>query len=971
MNAENQITIDGRPFAFSPGETILDIAKRNDIFIPTLCHLPGAQPTGACRMCVVEVERARSLMAACTVPATPNMVVHTNTPAVLAARRTILGLLLASGYHNCSVRTEAPAEWTALQSAAEAYDGSDELCEVYGACKLQALSYRYQVDSGAFAPRKPEYALESASPLILRDFSRCILCGRCVQACNEVQVNNALSHGFRGVKSKIVAMGNDSLRRSDCVFCGECIQACPVGALVETKSRYQIRPWQATHVRTTCGYCSVGCQLDLHVSKGRIRKVTGIDGALPNHGRLCAKGRFGFDFLRSPHRLTTPMIRRNGELAKASWDEALDVIAAKIKEIREQHGAESIAGICSASATNETLYVFQKLFRAGVGTNNITAPFAATPMSNSLEELESAGCILLIGSDVTQENPVAGTFIKRAVARGAKLIVIDAPETRISGFASVHLKAAEGTEAVLVNGMIRLLLDAGPPKGVTDPKRLDALKETAQKFTLGKVTETTGVDPAAVEEAVQTLRAAESTMLVSGPKVSAWLPVLTALQEVLGNLEGQSGGINPLGDLSNSAGAVLMGVHPQYLPGYADVGDAAARGRFEAVWGGTLAAKPGLALPQMVAGSVRMLFCAGENLALAEPGLEGAQAALESADFVVVQDILENESLRHADVVLPAAAWAEEDGTFTNCERRVSRARQAVDPPGEARPGTWIYTELARRLGHRWPEPNGRALWEQEIAGLVPQVGGITYARIESDGLQWPVADATGPGSPQLGGVRPPLLRPEWNSFNYHHRGLLEQCDGLLEALALARKPGAPVAANDPEEIARQLEAFLREEEIPEKKAELDELLASHRPMRGSLILVLQKVQGSIGFLPVPVQNYIALGLGLPASDVFGVVSFYSFFTMVPRGKHVIRVCLGTACYVKGSGKILEKIELHLGIKVGETTPDREYSLEAVRCVGACGLAPVAVVDETTHGMVDPAEAPQIVESYRSTSDDT
>ena len=360
--SENTITINGRTLEFSPGDTILDVARSDGIFIPTLCHLKGANPTGACRICVVEIEGGRALSPACAMPATKGMVIHTNSPVVLTARRYIVGMLLQSGNHNCASRLKDSAEWTELQQQAEAYDQSGELCDVYGECKLQALSYLYQADGGDLAGLDPHYPIEMSSPLIIRDSSRCILCGRCVQACNDIQVNNAISHGYRGATSKIVTMGDSSLERSDCVFCGECIQACPVGALVEKQSRYRIRPWEAKHVRTTCPYCGVGCQLDLHIKDNKIMKVTGVEDAAPNLGRLCAKGRFGFDFISSPKRLTKPLIRTNGELRDASWDEALDLVAAKIKETKEKSGADAIAAVCSARATNETLYLMKKLF---------------------------------------------------------------------------------------------------------------------------------------------------------------------------------------------------------------------------------------------------------------------------------------------------------------------------------------------------------------------------------------------------------------------------------------------------------------------------------------------------------------------------------------------------------------------------------------------------------------------------------
>ncbi len=972
MNAENYITINGRQLSFTRGETILDVAKRHNIFIPTLCHLPGTTATGACRVCVVEVEGARALMASCTVPAAHKMVVRTQTPKVLEARRTVLELLLAAGNHNCSIRAESPGTWTALQMRAEQYDGSAELCEVYGACKLQALSYRYQVRTGRLAGRPPAYPLENASPLILRDFSRCILCGRCVQACNEVQVNNAISHGFRGAKAKILAMGDASLDRSECVFCGECVQACPVGALVERRSRYRVRPWEATHVATTCGYCSVGCQLDLQVKDGRIMKVNGVEGADPNRGRLCVKGRFGFDYLNAAERLTRPLVRREGRLAEATWDEALDLVAARITEVKAKDGPAAVAGVCSAALTSESLYAFQKLLRGAVGTNNLTAPFASLPMTNSLAQLETAPVILLVGSDVTEENPVAGAFIKRAVLGGAKLVVVDARETRISQHAILCLRARAGSEAVLIQGLIRLLLETGTRAAGMDRSKLAALHESVEEFPAERVSAATGVAAEALERATQILGAGEPAMLVYGPKVAAWVPEFIRLQELLGNLDRDHGGVNGLGDLATSAGAALLGAHPRYLPGYAPVEDTGARETLARAWGRAPAERPGLIFPEILAaaagtsggGRIRVLLSAGENLAVAQRAIEGAARAIESVDFLVHCDTLKSEMLDHADVVLPLAAWGEEDGTYVSCERRVSLARRAVAPPEGARPAVWVFTEIARRLGAAWPQIDARALWDAEILAHVPQLSGITSARLESGGLQWPLTGADQGGSPRLDGQRPPFIKPEWAPINYHHRHLLEHCDGLLASLAGARQPAA--VASDPEQIRREMDAFLQAEGATAKKPKLDEILARYRPRRGGLIPVLQLFQEQLGHLPVLVQNYIALGLGLSAAEVFGVVSFYAFFTMTPRGRHTIRVCLGTACYVKESGKICENIAEHLKVKVGETTEDRLFTLTGVRCVGACGLAPVVVVDEITHGMVDPAKAAELIESYRS-----
>ncbi|MBD3235303.1 MAG: molybdopterin-dependent oxidoreductase [Candidatus Eisenbacteria bacterium] len=962
MSTENIITIDGREVEFTPGETILDVARRNAIFIPTLCHLPGAPPTGACRICVVEVEKARAFAAACTTPAAKGMVVHTHSQKIVKARRGILGLLLASGNHNCAVQRKGGGEWSTFQHEVQEYDGSEELCEVYGDCQLQSLAYKYQADSSLFQRSRDPYPLEMASPLIVRDFSRCILCGRCVQACNEIQVNNAISHGFRGAKAKIVAMGDDTYERSDCVFCGECLQSCPVGALVEKKSRFQIRPWEARHVRTTCPYCSVGCQLDLHIKDDRVMKVTGVPDAEPNRGRLCVKGRFGFDFVSSEKRLTHPQIREDGKLRNASWDEALDRVARQIQSTREAHGADAIAALSGAKATNESLYLLQKLFRTAVGTNNLAAPFAASGLSQSLADLEHARRILLIGSDVTEENPVAGTSLKRAAKAGAELIVIDSQRTKIASFATHFLQAREGTENVLVAGLIRELLERRPSQDA------EAIRAAVDEFPREKVQELTGVGAEQLDAVLEILAGEDPLMLLYGAKVCAWAQTYHNLQHVLGNLDRAGGGLGCLSDLNNSQGACDLGVHPELLPGYRPVGDEAARGAVAQAWEASLSATPGKTageILQGLGGEIRLLYCAGEDPALADPLVPGVRAALEKADFVVVEEFVANETLAYADVVLPCAAWSEEDGTFTNCERRVSRARRVSEPAGAARPSIWIYQKLAQRLGQSWPERTAQQIWDEEITQVVPPLAGIRYARIARDGLQWPVETGEAQGTPRLAGAQPMLCRAAWSTFNYHHRTLLELCDGLLETLPRSGGLGTRVPPSNTEEVTRAFVAFLKEEEKLDTREEIDAVLAQYRDTRGGLIPVLQKVQEMLGFLPVSVQNYIAWGLNVPAADVFGVVSFYSFFTMVPRGRFIVRVCLGTACFVKGSGKLLEILLRHLKINVGETTPDREYSVEAVRCVGACGLAPVVVVNENTHGSVEPDELVEIIENYR------
>jgi predicted molibdopterin-dependent oxidoreductase YjgC len=342
------IVIEGQKILAERGKTILEVCQEHGIHIPTLCYHPRLRIVGACRVCVVEVEGARTLMTACTTPVDRDgMVVRTNTERVLEARKMIVELLLASGDHNCLT------------------------CDANGNCELQDLVYELRIEMPRFPVDPPNWDRETSNPMIVRDLNKCILCGRCVRACQEVQVHNVIDFGYRGARAKIVTAYDKDYAESNCVFCGECVQVCPTGALTENKARGLGRSWELEKVRTTCPYCGVGCQMWLHVKDGRIVKVTGVEDGAPNQGRLCVKGRFGYDFIYSPDRLTTPLIKENGGFRAASWDEALDVVVTRFKQIIATHGPDAIAGVSTARGLNEDSYQMQKLFRAVIGTNNI------------------------------------------------------------------------------------------------------------------------------------------------------------------------------------------------------------------------------------------------------------------------------------------------------------------------------------------------------------------------------------------------------------------------------------------------------------------------------------------------------------------------------------------------------------------------------------------------------------------------
>jgi len=753
VNSEQTLTINEKKVSFTPGQTLLEVARENGIDIPTLCYLDRCEPTGSCRICLVEVKGARALVASCAMPAAPGMEVQTESEAVVKARRMVIELLLASGEHNCMT------------------------CEANGECKLQDLAYRYQVETIRFSRPMEYFPMESSNPLIIRDFSKCVLCGRCVQACNEIQVNLAISFGYRGARSKIVTKGDVPLEESDCVFCGECVGVCPVGALVEKKARYKGRPWEETKIKTTCSYCGVGCQVYLHVKDGQVLRVTGVEDGLPNLGSLCVKGKFGHEFIHSKERLTTPLIRQADGFRHATWDEALDYVAKRLKEIKEKDGPDSLAGLSSASVTNEENYLMQKLVRAGFGTNNVdhcarlchastvtglATVFGSGAMTNSIAEIEDADVILVIGSNTTETHPVISTFVKRATLGKAKLIVADPRKITLTNFSEVWLRQRPGTDVALINGMINVILSEGlQDQAFIDDRteNFEDLKKAVAEYPPEKVEKITGVPAPDLIEAARIYAKAEKASILYAMGITQHtsgtdnVKALANLAMVTGNLGRPSTGVNPLRGQNNVQGACDMGALPNVYSGYQSVTDPAVKEKFEQAWGVSLPDQPGLTVVEITnaidEGRIKGLYIMGENPLISDPDVNHVEQVLKKCEFLVVQDIFLTETARLADVVLPGTSFAEKEGTFTNTERRVSRVRQAVQPVGEARGDLEILNDLASRLGLSWTADTAEAVMA-EIAALTPSYAGISYPRLEGNGLIWPCLDKDHPGTPIL-----------------------------------------------------------------------------------------------------------------------------------------------------------------------------------------------------------------------------
>ncbi len=747
-----RITINGRLIEAEEGSTVLEAAQKAGIEIPTLCHHPALRDFGACRLCIVEVEGMENLPAACVTYIRDGMVIETESEAVVESRKTILELLLANHPQDCLT------------------------CEKNGDCRLQDHAYRYGVRASGFKGEVAEHPVDDSNPFFQRDYNKCILCGSCVRMCGEVQVVSAVDYAYRGFETKIAAAFDAGLEDSPCVFCGNCISVCPVGALTPKQSKGTGRNWEKEKVLTICPYCGVGCQLYLEVKDGRVVGVSSADGPA-NRGLLCVKGHFGMDFIHHPDRLTTPLIKRNGRFEAASWDEALDEVAKRLGEIKAKWGPDAIAGLSSAKCTNEENYLMQKFMRAVVGTNNVdhcarlchastvaglAQAFGSGAMTNSISEIEEADVIFVTGSNTTEAHPVLGTAVKRAKKRGAKLLVADPREIELAEMAEVVMQQLPGTDVALLNGMMHVIIKEGLYDQAFVEERTEGFEEvrrTVEKYPPDYVEKITGVKAEDIVKAARIYAGARNASILYAMGVTQQTTgtdnvlCIANLAMLTGNVGRPNTGVNPLRGQNNVQGACDMGALPNVYPGYQKVEDSGVRDKFEKAWDVALPDKPGLTIVEMMQaaleGRVRGMYIMGENPMVSDPDINHVRESLENLEFLVVQDIFLTETAQLADVVLPAASFAEKAGTFTNTERRIQRIHPAVLAPGEARKDWEIITDVACRMGYQMTYRSPAEIME-EIARLTPIYGGVSYDRLETEGLQWPCPEPDHPGTPYL-----------------------------------------------------------------------------------------------------------------------------------------------------------------------------------------------------------------------------
>jgi len=772
-NRKVEVSIDGSAVSVDPSSTVLEAALEHGVFIPHLCHDPDLSPAGVCRLCLVEVDG--HLLTACNTPVTQGARIRTDTDAVKETRLGAVELLLVN-HHRGRVD-----------------------CEEGDACELRKIARFVGVDEARLGRlRGPDRTLpaDTSNPFFEFDPNICVLCGICVRTCDEIVGVRAIDFVERGFDTTIGSAPGAQWIDSDCVSCGECVVRCPTGSLSFTGHELPER-----EVVTTCTYCGCGCGIHLGVSDNRLVSARGVRGNPSNEGRLCVKGRFGFEFVNSPDRLTAPLIRRQGKLEEATWEEALDLIAERFSASR----GDAFAAIASAKLTNEENYLIQKFSRVVMGTNNVdhcarlchsptvaglVQSFGSGAMTSSTKDLGDARCTLAIGTNTSVAHPIVTLQVMRSIRQGGKLIVINPREIELAAHADLYVQNRPGSDVALLMGMMRVIVDEGlSDQGFIEARceNFDAFSESLADYDEASVEEKTGVPFAQIAQAARLYAEDSPASILYAMGITQHthgtdnVLAISNLALLTGNVGLASGGVNPLRGQSNVQGACDMGALPNVYPGYQKVDRPEVKAKFEQAWGVELDPAPGLThleiLRGVTAGPIRAIYLVGENPALSEADANHAREAMEKVDFLVVQDIFLTESAAYADVVLPAASFAEKDGTFTNTERRVQRVRKVIEAVGDSRDDGWITCAIATRMGAEGFDFESAEEVMEEIASLTPIYGGITHDRIEDIGLQWPCPDTSHPGTRYLHADRFPTPSGRGRFFPLKYRPPDEEPD--------------------------------------------------------------------------------------------------------------------------------------------------------------------------------------------------
>jgi formate dehydrogenase major subunit len=756
--------LNGETISAFAGETIIQAAARHGVDIPHLCYKEGYRPDGNCRACVVEIKGERVLAPSCCRAPAKDMEVQSNNARAVASQKMVVELLLS----------DVPKE--------DLKPGANELFQ--WAEKLGVRESRFA--------RTRDWAPDVSHPAMDVNLDACIQCTRCVRACREEQVNDVIGYAFRGLDSKVVFDQDDPMGSSTCVACGECVQACPTGALAPAKGAYQVVAEKSVH--SVCPYCGVGCQLTYQVADNKIVRVDGRDGPA-NHERLCVKGRFGFDYVQHPHRLTRPLIRKAGVpktaeftvdptrwsdvFREATWEEALDFAAGGLKKIRDTAGPNALAGFGSAKGSNEEAYLFQKLVRTGFGTNNVdhctrlchASSVAALlegvgsgAVSNQVSDVvDKADLIFVIGSNPTSNHPVAATWMKNAAKRGARLIVADPRRNELARYTWKYLQFKADMDVALLNAMLYTIIDEDLHDKEFVRQRtsnFEALRENVKGYSPETMAPLCGIDAQTIREVARAFATSKGSMILWGMGISQHVHgtdnarCLIALSLITGQIGKPGSGLHPLRGQNNVQGASDAGLIPMMFPDYQRVDNPEANARFEKLWGRKLDTNPGLTVVEIMdaacEGAIRGMYVEGENPAMSDPNAHHAREGLAKLEHLVVQDIFLTETAYLADVVLPASAWPEKTGTVTNTDRIVQLGRRALDMPGDARQDLWIIQQLANRLGCGWkyegPE-SGVAQVYEEMRTAMNSIGGISWQRLEEQSaVTYPCRTEDDPG---------------------------------------------------------------------------------------------------------------------------------------------------------------------------------------------------------------------------------